>query len=841
MTRVDEGAASSREVSSPIIRMAPWILLAILTAQMVAAGLFFHNQNDGSPIAKLVWFRWASTTLEQSAEPAWMVDGESDPSSRPDWMVEGFFDYESGIPAVTRVEEDQERWATSEPMAEAMRIADTIFAVDRVAGAILIGLAVWLWIRPSRLAFLVVALWFFLWSWGGFFRQDGRFWYIIPAAQAVRYLLPMALAFAALRPIWARLRGTEAPSQLGPTSLWILRIGIALTFLAHGFEAIAKNPNFEDYINLTAQLWLDWNPPQRLVRVSLISIGVIDVVVAVWILLQPNRWVALWMAFWGAITALSRMTSYGFDDGLHETVLRAANGGVPLVLALLWWSPDRRRASTDAPNRSEIISRPKHGGSNRIGTEAMSAPEDVPQPQPTVQRSRRPTHAVTGSLGWIGLRTRLGLWAIAVLASGLIASGLWSSTVTSAERRNGDRVEGTRPVQWRVIWKGQPDRRATISWSTAEPGSNHRVYYDTVPRGGDLEGCAYQHACDRNGEYTRAGLERLSSSIPTAYYHHARLENLEPGTTYFFVMVSDGLASEEYHFRTAPSHEAPSDDDPTEDEPISLLYGGDSRTGYAARAAINRMIASLVEQSDREGANLLGLVHGGDFVVRGELWAGWSRWLTDHELTTSESGRVLPIIPVRGNHDVGPLFNEIFDFDEGDENYYVSDVGPGVALVNLNSNINHAGPQRDWLKSTLSDWRGRTRWLVASYHRPVYPAVKTPGAGLMAWVPLFDRYDVDLAVEADGHVIKRTVPIRNGRRDPDGVTYIGEGGMGVPQRLPEISRWYLRDGGYTSRGHHLQLLDFTGTHLRIRTLRLEGQICDDHRIAARDRSVQSVD
>ena len=51
--------------------------------------------------------------------------------------------------------------------------------------------------------------------------------------------------------------------------------------------------------------------------------------------------------------------------------------------------------------------------------------------------------------------------------------------------------------------------------------------------------------------------------------------------------------------------------------------------------------------------------------------------------------------------------------------------------------------------------------------------------------PLFDKYHIDIALESDGHCMKRTAPIRHGKKDPTGIVYVGEGGLGVGQR----KRW----------------------------------------------------
>ena len=101
-------------------------------------------------------------------------------------------------------------------------------------------------------------------------------------------------------------------------------------------------------------------------------------------------------------------------------------------------------------------------------------------------------------------------------------------------------------------------------------------------------------------------------------------------------------------------------------------------------------------------------------------------------------------------------------------------ISPKVALVTLNSEISAGGDQQAWLAKTLYDLRPKVRWLLAEYHRPVWPAVKSPGKAKKFWLPLFEKFNLDLVVESDGHVIKRTVPIRNEKKDPTGIVYVGE-------------------------------------------------------------------
>ena len=47
------------------------------------------------------------------------------------------------------------------------------------------------------------------------------------------------------------------------------------------------------------------------------------------------RWVALWMALWGFVTAMSRITAFGWERW-PDGCLRVCDGGIPLILWMHW-------------------------------------------------------------------------------------------------------------------------------------------------------------------------------------------------------------------------------------------------------------------------------------------------------------------------------------------------------------------------------------------------------------------------------------------------------------------------------------------------------------------------
>ncbi|HLF91835.1 MAG TPA: metallophosphoesterase, partial [Planctomycetota bacterium] len=330
-----------------------------------------------------------------------------------------------------------------------------------------------------------------------------------------------------------------------------------------------------------------------------------------------------------------------------------------------------------------------------------------------------------------------------------------------------------------------------------------------------LAAYAWKADAQKNGRFTGKG--------PELHYHHATIAGLRGSTTYHFVMAGEGGVSSEFHFVTAPS----------EDAPFRLLVGGDSRSNAEARRKMNGILAQALEKDP----TILALWHGGDFMKTGTSLTEWAEWMGDHELTATASGRMLPVLPVRGNHEKsGVQFDEVWNWPGGGlgKNYSATKLGPQALLVTLNTNVSTEGNQAAFLERTLQE-NAKVRWQLAGYHRPAYPAVKSPSAGKEAWVPIFEKHDLDLVCESDGHNIKRTVPIRNDQHDPTGVVYIGEGGLGVSQRTPDDDLWYLQPPGKCGKGHHYFLLTFEKEALRTKVVLMDGTVFDEYEMKPRRR------
>ena len=346
-----------------------------------------------------------------------------------------------------------------------------------------------------------------------------------------------------------------------------------------------------------------------------------------------------------------------------------------------------------------------------------------------------------------------------------------------------------------IVWHKDPATEALIHWGVKsyKKGQTHTVHLSKESRSGSPTS-----AYDIRVEGKETGLRKACDDDEFSNFR-AQVKDLEPNTTYFYVIESGSKRSDELHFVTGPANGQQS---------FKFFSGGDSRSDHEDRLKANNKMQELMEKDP----SYLALVHGGDYIEDGDECEQWKDWLDHHDETTTKLGRVLPIIPTFGNHEVGgeDLFTEIFGDPAGKERFYFHSKLGAIDLLVLNSEISVEGEQKKWLESRLKKLDKGERFLLAGYHRPAWPALKSP-ADTVAWIDLFEKHDLDLVLESDGHALKQTCPIRGGKCKKGGIIYVGEGGLGVPQRqASKKDEWYFKDGGYAMSAHHIQSIEISG-------------------------------
>ena len=286
----------------------------------------------------------------------------------------------------------------------------------------------------------------------------------------------------------------------------------------------------------------------------------------------------------------------------------------------------------------------------------------------------------------------------------------------------------------------------------------------------------------------------------TTRYGRAHLNSLSPGTTYSYTVVIDGASAGQGSFRTA------------EINPTSLRFTafGDQGRGPTQTGLLRKLLSLQPDlhlfAGDLSYADANGMGGPGGLVI-GE----WDGWLRQNEIATAG----MPWMFAMGNHEMesgyslhgyaGVLTRVPFG---GSSPLAVPTattyrIGP-VGFIGLDSNdvsfetpANRnwtSGAQTIWLDSTLAALRGPNSgidFIVVYLHHSAYStsgAHGSEGGVRQAWVPLFDKYKVDLVIAGHNHCYERTLPLRAGQivsmsptdvRSDTGTTYATAGGGGA--------------------------------------------------------------
>jgi len=339
--------------------------------------------------------------------------------------------------------------------------------------------------------------------------------------------------------------------------------------------------------------------------------------------------------------------------------------------------------------------------------------------------------------------------------------------------------------KYRLSWREDPATTMVVGWNQ-DDGENSVLYCSRKDYGTDFTKYEEKYTVDRAVKY---------GVLDNRF---VRLKNLKPDTVYYFLIKDSNSISRRFSFRTAP-------DKPSQ---LSFIAGGDSRTQHEPRVLGNKLVAKL---------RPLFIMFGGDFTTNGKA-KHWDKWLVDWQQTISEDGRLYPVLPAMGNHEYyagkgTTMLDQIFDIENKDVYFALSFGGSLLRTYVLNSEIswNKArwAKQNKWLMEDLLKNKN-ANWKVAIYHRPFRPHTKRKREGndlVKPWAYLFHDFGLDLAIESDTHVCKRTYPIRPSnepgsemgfiRDDKTGTTYIGEGGWGAPLKpLDDTKSWTKEAGAF---------------------------------------------
>jgi 3',5'-cyclic AMP phosphodiesterase CpdA len=325
-----------------------------------------------------------------------------------------------------------------------------------------------------------------------------------------------------------------------------------------------------------------------------------------------------------------------------------------------------------------------------------------------------------------------------------------------------------------------------VSWHTLQPVRRPRVMLGT------LDGKLERVIEAQQASYTDA------KSGQVVYVYHAKIAQLNGDASYFYGALHDGAAAEFGTFRTAPRGRAR----------FTFTSFGDQATPTVGRRYkppegvtlpnppyVNDNLGSPAAGNTTLGVERLQpLFHllNGDLcyanLADDRIRTWWDFWDNN-----SRSARNRPWMPAAGNHENelgnGPIgyhaYQTYFSLPQSPGQtevtrglWYAFTVG-GMRVVSLanddvvyqdggNSYVRgySEGAQRAWLERELAAARNNrdVDWIVVVMHQVAISTVdKFNGADLgirQEWVPLFDKYGVDLVVCGHEHHYERSHPIR---------------------------------------------------------------------------------
>ncbi|MDR3436652.1 metallophosphoesterase family protein [Telmatospirillum sp.] len=378
-----------------------------------------------------------------------------------------------------------------------------------------------------------------------------------------------------------------------------------------------------------------------------------------------------------------------------------------------------------------------------------------------------------------------GIGGGAVVAASLIGAG--DAEAAALTRRSSADPVATPPVSGLHLQFGaDASAEMVVSWHTLQPVDNPRVAL------GRLDGRLEKTVVALGTSYTDA------KSGQIVYAHHAKLDGLQADKAYLYAALHDGAEPEFGTFRTSPRGRAPFTFTSFGDQGTPTLgkkYVPPAGVTMPNPPYVNDNLGSPAAGDTTQGVERLQpLFHlfNGDLCYanladdRVRTW--WDFWENN-----SRSARNRPWMPSAGNHENelgnGPIGYQAYQTyfslppsagqTEVTRGLWYAFTAGAVRVISIaNDDVTYqdagnsyvrgysSGAQKAWLEKELAAARRDhdVDWVVVCMHQvAISTADLFNGADLgirEEWVPLFDRYGVDLVVCGHEHHYERSHPIR---------------------------------------------------------------------------------
>ncbi|WP_171060017.1 purple acid phosphatase family protein [Streptomyces montanus] len=402
---------------------------------------------------------------------------------------------------------------------------------------------------------------------------------------------------------------------------------------------------------------------------------------------------------------------------------------------------------------------------------------------------------------------RGGAVTLGAVVGGAFVPGATAEAAVPSQTTRTDEVDGSlvAPLGRHLAYGADPRTEMTVSWQV--PVAVRKPYIRIGAHPWDL---SRKIEAEVRTLFTPAGVG--ASGNHTQYYLHARLTGLRPGSTYYYGVGHDGFDPAAPHlagtigtFTTAPAYA----------EPFTFTAFGDQGVSYHALANDSLIL----------GQNPAFHLHAGDIAYgdptgQGKTSdTGFDSRVWDQFLAQTESvAKQVPWMVSYGNHDMEAWYSPN-GYGGEEARWQLPENGPdkknlpgvysfvhgNTAVISLDANdISFeipanlgisGGTQTAWLERRLREYRAAEGidFIVVFFHHCAYctsTAHASEGGVRQEWVPLFEKYTVDLVINGHNHVYERTDVIKSGEvsrqlpiggtahPETDGVVYVTAGAAG---------------------------------------------------------------
>jgi hypothetical protein len=294
-----------------------------------------------------------------------------------------------------------------------------------------------------------------------------------------------------------------------------------------------------------------------------------------------------------------------------------------------------------------------------------------------------------------------------------------------------------------------PATSVAVTWRTLGNYPNSQVQATKASDWIELEKGALSIAAKKE--------EIVLRGVNSVFHYSAVVSNLEPDILYAYRVGHDSIWSGWSQFRTAKAGQSP----------FTFVYFGDPQNNLV------RYCSRVFHEAFRKSPDARFWLFVGDMISEPQHDSLWSELFTSFGFIPT----MVPFALVPGNHEypnfevagaereIVPLWRPHFTLPMNgvkglEETSYYFDY-QGVRFIMLNGE-ERLDEQARWMEPLLAT--NPNKWTIAGLHPPLFSMGRTRDERETrnAFMPLFDKYDVDLVLAGHDHVYSRSHKLRNG-------------------------------------------------------------------------------